>query len=52
MEEVERMNTVVVRDPLQEQEKRIRGDPYAMDIDKGRNCYSCRKFGYLIRNCS
>jgi len=52
MERVERMNTVVVRDPLQEQEERIRRDPYAIDIYKGRNCYSCRKFGYLVRNFS
>ena len=46
------MNTVVVRDFLQEQEERIRRDPYTMDIDKGRNCYSFREFGYLVRNCS
>jgi len=54
MEEVERMNAVVVRNPLQEQRKRSKGmkrDLYAMDVDKGRNCYSYRRFGHLARNC-
>ena len=22
-----------------------------MDVDKGRNCYSCGGFGYLVWNC-
>ena len=22
-----------------------------MDVDKGRNCYSCGEFGYLVQNC-
>ena len=24
---------------------------YAMDVNRGRNCYSCKGFGYLIQNC-
>jgi len=40
MEEVERMNAVVVRNLLQEQSKRskrMKRDLYAMDVDRGRN---------------
>ena len=22
-----------------------------MDMDKGRNCYNCREFGYIVRHC-
>ena len=24
---------------------------YAINIDKGRNCYACKEFGHLARNC-
>ena len=24
-------------------------NPYAMDVDRGRNCYACREFGHLVR---
>ena len=24
---------------------------YAMNIDRERNCYACREFGHLARNC-
>ena len=54
IEEIKRTNTVVVRNLLQEQGRRERGirrNPYAMDVDRGRNCYSCRGFGYLAQNC-
>jgi len=27
-----------------------RRDPYAMDIDKGRNCYTCRGFGHMAQH--
>jgi len=27
-----------------------RYDPYAMEVDHGKNCYSCWGFGYLARN--
>jgi len=52
IERVERTNTVVVRNPLQEQrEGGIRRDPYIMDVDRGRNCYSYGGFGHLAWNC-
>jgi len=54
IEEIERTNIVVVRNLLQEQGRRERGirrNSYAMDVDRGRNCYSCRGFGYLAHNC-
>ena len=26
-------------------------DLYAMEIDRGRNCYACGGFGHMARNC-
>jgi len=27
-------------------------NPYAIEVDRrNRNCYNCRRFGYLVRNC-
>jgi len=49
-EGIERMNTVVVR----EQEQEIgapRRDPYAMEMDRGRNCYICRGLGHMVHHC-
>ena len=54
MEGVERTNTVIVRNLLQEQGRRSRGmrrDPYVMDVNRERNYYSCGGFGYLAQNC-
>jgi len=54
IEEVERTNIVVVRNSLQRQGGKggeIRRNPYVIDVDRRRNCYSCGEFGYLIRNC-
>ena len=28
-----------------------RRDPYAMEIDRGRNCYVCGGFGHMARHC-
>ena len=28
-----------------------RQDPYAMEIDQGRNCYTCGGFGHMAHNC-
>ena len=28
-----------------------RRDPYAMEIDRGRNCYACRGFGHMAHHC-
>ena len=51
IEGVERTNTVVVRDERQRQEQGNkvppRQDPYAMEIDRGRNCYACGGFGHM-----
>jgi len=53
MEGIERMNTVVVRGQGQEQGVRApsRRDPYAMEVDRGRNCYACRGFGHMAHHC-
>jgi len=49
MEGVERTNAVVVRG--QGAGVSPRRDPFAMDIDRERNCYACRGFGNMARNC-
>ena len=28
----------------------MRRDPYTIEMDRRRNCYSCRGFGHLARN--
>ena len=51
MEGVERTNAVVVRG----QEPNVgippRRDPFAMEIDRGRNCFACGGFGHMTRHC-
>jgi len=47
MEEVERTNVVVVRNPLQRQEG-IKRDSFAIEMDRERNCYSCGGFGHIM----
>ena len=55
MEGVERTNTVVVRGsgPAGGQNAGVppRRDPFAMEIDRGRNCYACGGFGHMAHNC-
>ena len=51
MEEVEKTNAVVVRRVGQGAGIPPRQDPYAMEIDKGRNCYAYRGFGHMARHC-
>ena len=55
MEGVERMNTIVIRNPLQGQEDRregMRRDPYTMEVDqRNKNCDNCRKFGHMAKHC-
>ena len=51
---MERINTVVVRSPLQGQGERrggVRRDPYVMDVDKRRNRHNCGGFDYMARHC-
>jgi len=47
MERVERTNAVMVRGPGQGTGTPPRRDPYAMEVDQGRNCYACRGFGHI-----
>ena len=53
MEEVERTNAVVVRGSGMGQNVGIplRQDPYAMEIDRGRNCFACGGFRHMARHC-
>ena len=53
MEGVERTNVVVVRGQGQGQSAGVppRRDPFAMEVDRGRNCYACGGFGHMARHC-
>ena len=55
MEGVERTNAVVVRGSGagvgQNMGVPPRWDPYAMEVDRGRNCYACGGFGHMAHNC-
>ena len=53
MEGVERTNVVVVRGAGQGQGVGIppRWDPYAMEVDRRRNCYACGGFGHMAYYC-
>jgi len=55
MEGVERTNEVVVRRSGAGVGQNIgapsRQDPYAMEVDRGRNCYACGGFGHMTRHC-
>ena len=53
MEGVEKTNTVVVRGTGGGQSGGVppRWDPFAMEVDRGRNCYACGGFGHMARNC-
>ena len=28
-----------------------RRDPFVMEIDRGRNCYTCGRFGHMAHHC-
>ena len=51
MEGVERTNAVVVRGSGQGMGVPLKRDPYAMEVDQGRNCYACGGFGHMARHC-
>ena len=51
MEEVERTNAVVDRGTGQEIGAPPRWDPFAMEVDQGRNCYACGGFRHMACNC-
>ena len=55
MEGIERTNAVVVRGTGarvgQSMGAPPRQDPFAMEVDWGRNCYACGDFGHMACNC-
>ena len=51
MEGVERTNVVVVRGPGPGMGTPPRRDPYAMEVDRGRNCYACGGFRHMAHHC-
>ena len=51
MEGVERTNAVMVRGAGQGVGAPPRRDPYAMEVDRGRNCYACGGFRHMARHC-
>jgi len=51
MEGVERTNAVVIRGQRQGVGIPPRWDPFAMEVDRGRNCYTCGGFGYMAHYC-
>ena len=51
MEGIERTNAVVVRGQGQGAGIPPRWDPFAMEVDRGRNCFACRGFGHMARYC-
>ena len=52
MEGIETTNVVVVRGQEQEQSTGAppRRDPYAMEIDRRRNYYTCEGFGHMAHH--
>ena len=51
MEGVERTNAVVIRGQGQGAGIPPRRDPFAMEVDRGRNCFACGGFGHMARHC-
>ena len=51
MEGVERTNAVIVRGQGQGVGIPPRWDPFAMEVDWERNCYTCGSFGHMAHNC-
>ena len=53
MEGVERTNVVVLRGQGTGQGTGVppRRDPFAMEVDRGRNCFACRGFRHMAHHC-
>jgi len=55
MEGVERTNVIVVIESGvgvgQNMGAPPRWNPYAMEVDRGRNCYACGRFRHMARHC-
>ena len=44
----------MIRNPLKVQRREreeMRRNPYMIDVNRERNCYSCGEFGHLAWNC-
>ena len=50
IEGVERTNIVMVH-PQQQAKLMPRHNLYIMDMNQERNCYSCRGYGHIMKNC-
>ena len=51
MEGIERTNAVVLRGTEQNKGIPPRWNPYAMEVDRGRNCFVCGGFGHMACHC-
>ena len=51
IEGVERTNAVVVRGAGQGMRAPPRRDPFAMEVDRGRNYFACGGFGHMAHHC-
>jgi len=51
MEGIEKTNAVAVRGQGQGMEIPSRRDLFAMDIDRGKNCYACGGFRHMAQHC-
>ena len=51
IEGVEKTNTVVVRGQEGQRMGLPRRDPYAMEVDRRRNCYACSRFRHMAQHC-
>ena len=51
IEGIKRTNVVVVRGAEQSVGVPLRRNPYTMEIDQGRNCYTCGGFGHMAHHC-
>ena len=51
MEGIERTNVVIVRGVGQGTGVPLGRDPFAMEVDQGRNCYAYGRFGHMARHC-
>ena len=53
MEGIERTNAVVIRGQGQGQNTGSppRRDPFAIEVDRGRNCFACGGFGHMACHC-
>jgi len=49
IERVERTNMIMVQ--LQQRTGLAQRNPYAMEVDRGRNCYTCGGFGHMAHRC-